>query len=138
MNYAKPLGRSLMAAAILLPVTSGAVVLSYESFSGYTAGELPAQNPSVPGYTGAWTDVAFGDAEPGITTGSLAYSNPLYAGSSGAKVSKGADAAGIVLGARVPIILTSRADAVMTRLASCGIAVLVAQARREAAQKAVA
>ena len=32
----------------------------------------------------------------------------------------GADAAGIVLGARVPIILTSRADSVMTRLASCG------------------
>ena len=49
-----------------------------------------------------------------------------------------ADAAGIVLGARVPIILTSRADAVTTRLASCGIAVLVAHARREAAGKAVA
>jgi phosphate acetyltransferase len=49
----------------------------------------------------------------------------------------GADAAGIVLGARVPIILTSRADSVMTRLASCGIAALVAAARREAAQKAV-
>jgi phosphate acetyltransferase len=49
----------------------------------------------------------------------------------------GADAAGIVLGARVPIILTSRADSVMTRLASCGIAVLVAYARREAAHKAV-
>ena len=49
----------------------------------------------------------------------------------------GADAAGIVLGARVPIILTSRADSVMTRLASCGIAVLVAYARREAASKAV-
>ena len=49
----------------------------------------------------------------------------------------GADAAGIVLGARVPIILTSRADSVMTRLASCGVAVLVAHARREAASKAV-
>jgi phosphate acetyltransferase len=49
----------------------------------------------------------------------------------------GADAAGIVLGAKVPIILTSRADSVMTRLASCGIAVLVAQARREAAAKAI-
>jgi len=48
-----------------------------------------------------------------------------------------ADAAGIVLGARVPIILTSRADSVMTRLASCAVAVLVAQARREAAGKAV-
>jgi phosphate acetyltransferase len=50
----------------------------------------------------------------------------------------GADAAGIVLGARVPIILTSRADSVMTRLASCGIAALVAHARREAANKAIA
>ncbi len=49
----------------------------------------------------------------------------------------GADAAGIVLGARVPIILTSRADSVTARLASCGIAALVAHARREAANKAV-
>jgi len=43
----------------------------------------------------------------------------------------GADAAGIVLGARVPIILTSRADSLITRLASGAVAVLVAQARRE-------
>ena len=49
-----------------------------------------------------------------------------------------ADAAGIVLGARVPIILTSRADSVMTRLASCAVAALVARARREALSKAVA
>jgi phosphate acetyltransferase len=49
----------------------------------------------------------------------------------------GADAAGIVLGARVPIILTSRADSVMTRLASCAVAALVAKVRREAAGKAV-
>ncbi|MBP2444306.1 phosphate acetyltransferase [Rhizobium leguminosarum] len=42
----------------------------------------------------------------------------------------GADAAGIVLGARVPIILTSRADSVRTRLASCAVAVLLAEARR--------
>jgi phosphate acetyltransferase len=44
----------------------------------------------------------------------------------------GADAAGIVLGARVPIILTSRADSLVTRLASCAVAVLVAEARRGA------
>jgi phosphate acetyltransferase len=43
-----------------------------------------------------------------------------------------ADAAGIVLGARVPIILTSRADSVRTRLASCAVAVLFADARRRA------
>jgi phosphate acetyltransferase len=49
-----------------------------------------------------------------------------------------ADAAGIVLGARVPIILTSRADSVTTRLASCAVGALVAQARRESAGKAVA
>ena len=49
----------------------------------------------------------------------------------------GADAAGIVLGARVPIVLTSRADSVMTRLASCGIASLVAYARRAAVGAAV-
>ncbi len=50
----------------------------------------------------------------------------------------GADAAGIVLGARVPIMLTSRADSVTTRLASCAVAALVAKARREAPSKAIA
>jgi phosphate acetyltransferase len=48
-----------------------------------------------------------------------------------------ADAAGIVLGARVPIILTSRADSVMTRLASCAVATLMARARREASTRIV-
>jgi phosphate acetyltransferase len=43
----------------------------------------------------------------------------------------GADAAGIVLGARVPIVLTSRADDLLTRLASCAVAVLVAADRRK-------
>lgn len=42
----------------------------------------------------------------------------------------GADAAGVVLGARVPIILTSRADSERTRLASCAVAALLA-ARKE-------
>ena len=41
-----------------------------------------------------------------------------------------ADAAGIVLGARVPVILTSRADSVRARLASCAVAVLYADAHR--------
>jgi phosphate acetyltransferase len=48
-----------------------------------------------------------------------------------------ADAAGVVLGARVPIILTSRADSVMTRLASCAVAALVAHARRNNTSEAV-
>jgi len=50
----------------------------------------------------------------------------------------GADCAGIVLGAKVPIILTSRADSVAARLASCAVAALVAHARRESAAKAIA
>ena len=47
-----------------------------------------------------------------------------------------ADAAGIVLGARVPIILTSRADNLHARMASCAVAVILANARREAAKVA--
>jgi len=49
----------------------------------------------------------------------------------------GADAAGIVLGARVPIILTSRADSLVARLASCAVATLVANARRTSTKRAV-
>jgi phosphate acetyltransferase len=49
----------------------------------------------------------------------------------------GADAAGIVLGARVPIILTSRADTLIARLASCAVAALVAKARLERSGKAI-
>ena len=40
----------------------------------------------------------------------------------------GADAAGVIVGARVPIILTSRADSERTRIASCALAVLMARA----------
>lgn len=42
-----------------------------------------------------------------------------------------ADSAGLVLGARVPVILTSRADSVRSRIASCGVAMLAAHARRQ-------
>jgi phosphotransacetylase len=44
-----------------------------------------------------------------------------------------ADSAGLVLGARVPIILTSRADSVRSRIASCGVAMLAAHAKRQGA-----
>ena len=49
-----------------------------------------------------------------------------------------ADAAGIVLGSRLPIILTSRADNLRTRLASSAVAVLLAHARRQASPRAIA
>ena len=45
-----------------------------------------------------------------------------------------ADSAGLVLGARVPIILTSRADTIRSKIASCAVAVLMAHARRQALQ----
>ncbi len=48
-----------------------------------------------------------------------------------------ADAAGIVLGARVPVILTSRADSLLTRLASCAVAVLVAADRHKSASASI-
>ena len=47
-----------------------------------------------------------------------------------------ADSAGVVLGARVPIILTSRADNVRSRIASCAVAMLAAHTRRQALQQA--
>jgi phosphotransacetylase len=46
-----------------------------------------------------------------------------------------ADSAGLVLGSRVPVILTSRADSVRSRIASCAVAMLAAHARRQAASK---
>jgi phosphate acetyltransferase len=48
-----------------------------------------------------------------------------------------ADSAGLVLGAKVPIILTSRADSVRSRIASCAVAVLAAHARREKLARSV-
>jgi phosphotransacetylase len=47
-----------------------------------------------------------------------------------------ADSAGLALGARVPIILTSRADSVRARIASCAVAMLAAHARRQTLQLA--
>jgi phosphate acetyltransferase len=46
-----------------------------------------------------------------------------------------ADVAGIALGARVPIILTSRADTVHARLASCAVATRYSHARRVTAAR---
>jgi phosphotransacetylase len=55
---------------------------------------------------------------PNLEAGNMLAKQMIYSGT--------ADAAGIVLGAAVPIILTSRADSVRTRLASCAVAVLAA------------
>jgi phosphotransacetylase len=47
-----------------------------------------------------------------------------------------ADSAGVVLGARVPIVLTSRADSVRSRIASCAVGMLTSHARRQSLQVA--
>ena len=87
MKPKSPHWRSCAAVVVIIPAVSHAAVLSHDSFSGYTAGELPANpSPAVAGYTGNWTDVDFGDAEPSITAGSLVYGNALSAGSSGDRV----------------------------------------------------
>ncbi len=62
---------------------------------------------------------------PDLEAGNMLAKNLVYLAK--------ADSAGIVLGARVPIVLTSRADSVRSRLASCAAAVLYADARRKAA-----
>ena len=66
-----------------------------------------------------------GDADilvvPDLESGNMLVKQLIYL--------SGADAAGIVLGARVPIVLTSRSDNVLSRLASCAIAVLLEHSR---------
>ncbi len=62
---------------------------------------------------------------PDLEAGNMLAKNLVY-------LSK-ADSAGLVLGARVPVVLTSRADSVRARMASCAAAVLYAAARRAGA-----
>lgn len=68
-----------------------------------------------------------GDADilvvPNIETGNALAKQMIFLGH--------ADAAGIVLGARVPVILTSRADSTRTRLLSCCVALALSKARKE-------
>src|SRR6476620_656297 len=62
---------------------------------------------------------------PDLEAGNMLAKNLVYLSKS--------DSAGLVLGARVPIVLTSRADSVRSRMASCAAAVLYAAARRKSA-----
>jgi hypothetical protein len=78
---------ALLAISVIGGSVAHATLLSHDSFSGYTLGELPSTtSPAVTGYTGNWTDIDFGDQEPSVTAGSLTYANPLYLGSSGDRV----------------------------------------------------
>ncbi|MDE3061369.1 MAG: bifunctional enoyl-CoA hydratase/phosphate acetyltransferase, partial [Pseudomonadota bacterium] len=73
------------------------------------------------------TSAVAGDADiflvPDIESGNMLAKQLILLG--------GASAAGIVLGARLPIILTSRSDGVASRIGSCALAVLMANAMRE-------
>lgn len=66
-----------------------------------------------------------GDADilivPDLESGNMLAKQLIYL--------SGADVAGIVLGARVPIVLTSRSDNVLSRLASCAVAALLEHSR---------
>lgn len=74
------------------------------------------------------TSAVAGDADiivvPDVESGNMLYKQVAYL--------SGADAAGIVLGARVPIILTSRASDIMTRKASCALALIYARKKQKA------
>ena len=91
-------------------------------------GRSPSTMPSIPKRRGsrASTPQVAGRAQilvvPDLEAGNMLAKNLIFLAK--------ADAAGIVLGARVPIILTSRADSVRARMASCAAAVLYADARR--------
>ncbi len=86
-HLARNTGVLLAIAAVGGPVAH-ATLLSTESFSGYTVGQIQntVPSPTVSGYTGDWTGIDFGNVKPAISTGSLTYSDPLYLGSSGDKV----------------------------------------------------
>ena len=78
----------LLAIAAVGGSVARATLLSTESFTGYTVGQIQNTSPSptVPGYTGNWTGIDFGSLKPAISAGSLTYSDPLYLGTSGDKV----------------------------------------------------
>ncbi len=86
---------SSLAILLAAPVLH-AQLISQDSFSAYSVGnELPGLDPTISGYTGPWTDVAFGDAEPAVMAGSLAYGDATYVAGIGNHVGKAADATGI-------------------------------------------
>jgi phosphate acetyltransferase len=58
---------------------------------------------------------------PNLEAGNMLYKQLVYLG--------GAECAGVILGIKVPVVLTSRADSVLSRIASCALAVVCAHSR---------
>lgn len=119
-----------------IPSTVDAAALCKMADRGQiTGGELDgplafdnAISPTAAGIKGINSPVA-GQAQilvvPDLEAGNMLAKNLTFISN--------ADAAGVVLGARVPIILTSRADTVRARMASCAVAMLLAHNRRATA-----
>ncbi len=142
IDLAHSLGRSMPKVAILsavemvtakIPSTIDAAALCKMADRGQISGALldgPLAMDNAISLEAAQTK---GIASPVAGDADILLAPDLEAGNILAKLLTflaNADAAGLVLGARVPIILTSRADNVRTRMASCGVALLVAHARR--------
>jgi len=123
-----------------LPSTIDAAALSKMADRGQISGGIidgplaldTAISPSAATEKGIISNVA-GYAEilvaPDLEAGNILAKQLIYLAS--------ADAAGIVLGARVPIVLTSRADTERARFISCAIAALLANAHTSAQTSAV-
>jgi phosphate acetyltransferase len=58
---------------------------------------------------------------PNLEAGNMLYKQLVYLG--------GAECAGVILGIKVPVVLTSRADSLLSRIASCALAVVSAHSR---------
>jgi autotransporter-associated beta strand protein len=80
---------TMSSAAIVSVFPAWSGLVSHEPFAtsdSYGIGELSTQNPTINGYVGAWTEIDFGDSQPAVSAGSLAYGNPSYLGSTGGKL----------------------------------------------------
>lgn len=88
-SSAKVAKLSWAALALLALPAAHADLLSSEPFWDYNTGALQNTRPSpiVSGYTGDWTAVDYGNAQPAITSGSLTYGDARYFESTGDKVS---------------------------------------------------
>ena len=111
------------------PAAAGAGVLAAEAGRPVAQAPAPTASAEAAAIKGITSQVA-GDPDillvPDLEAGNMLAKQLSFLAN--------ADCAGLVLGARVPIVLTSRSDALRARIASCAVAMLVAKARQRALQ----
>jgi phosphotransacetylase len=142
IDLARALGRETPKVAILaavetvttkMPATIDAAALCKMADRGQITGALVDGPLAMDNAISAEAAKTKGITSPVAGDADILLAPDLEAGNIAAKLLTflaNADAAGLVLGARVPIILTSRADSVRVRMASAAVAVLFAHARR--------